>query len=173
MLQKQLRNGNFYWLVALVMMGILFYSSSQPYEEQSLIPLLEKWLASKPLESRLSGIAFTYGGKEVSVAYSGYFAFVEFFIRKGAHFFTYFIMSWSLFVGTSKKMSEYFFVAVLVWLAATGYAALDEYHQMLTSGRSPLFQDILLDSVGALTAVLGTLLWLQLFKGKGKKRKKR
>ena len=31
---------------------------------------------------------------------------------------------------------------------------MDEYHQMLTGGRTPLFQDVMLDSAGALTAVL-------------------
>ena len=39
-------------------------------------------------------------------------------------------------------------------MAATGYAATDEFHQMLNSGRTPLFQDVMLDSFGALTACL-------------------
>ncbi len=44
--------------------------------------------------------------------------------------------------------------AILAWLSATGYAGLDEFHQMMTGGRTPMFQDVMLDSIGALTAVI-------------------
>jgi VanZ family protein len=40
----------------------------------------------------------------------------------------------------------------VAWLSATGYAALDEFHQMMTGGRSPLFEDVMLDSSGAIFA---------------------
>ncbi|WP_162542968.1 VanZ family protein, partial [Klebsiella pneumoniae] len=38
------------------------------------------------------------------------------------------------------------------WLSATGYAGLDEFHQMMTGGRTPMFQDVMLYSIGALTS---------------------
>ena len=43
-MNKHFKNGNAYLVIALIMMGILFYSSSQTYEQQSTIPLLEKLL---------------------------------------------------------------------------------------------------------------------------------
>ena len=54
----------------------------------------------------------------------------------------------------SYRKIPYWLSAFFGWLAATGYAGMDEYHQMLTGGRTPLFQDVMLDSAGALTAVL-------------------
>lgn len=41
-----------------------------------------------------------------------------------------------------------------------GYAALDEFHEMLTGGRTPLFQDVILDGIGALTGIL-LIIWLK------------
>lgn len=158
-MKKQLQNGNFYLAVALLVMAVLFYSSSQTYEQQSQVSLLQHWLAGEPFKDKLSGISFLYGGSEVSIAHSGYAKFVEFFIRKAAHFTTYFLLGGSWLLGLRPKMQQTILLpGVIAWLSATGYAALDEFHQMLTGGRTPLFQDVVLDSIGAATAVL--ICWL-------------
>lgn len=153
-----MKNGNFYLAVAALIMLILFISSSQTYEQQSQIGLLQSLLKNEPFKDQLNGISFVYGGSEVSIAASGYFKFVEFFIRKGAHFGTYFVMGWGLFLGTRNKTKLTALPMILAWLSATGYAATDEFHQMLTGGRTPLFQDVMLDSVGAATAIVLTFL---------------
>ncbi|MGX7130864.1 VanZ family protein [Enterococcus songbeiensis] len=152
------KNPNFYLVIGLVVIAILFYSSSQTYQQQSQIGLLSKVLKNEPFKEQLSGIQFMYAGSEVSIQSEGYFSFVEFFIRKGAHFLTYFVMAGSFCLALFYKMKSIWWSAFFAWLAATGYAGLDEYHQMLTGGRTPLFQDILLDSAGALTGVLLVLL---------------
>ena len=77
----------------------------------------------------------------------------NFFIRKGAHFISYFIIGGSLFLGLQPRLKQLSLTALISWLAATGYAGLDESHQLLTGGRSALFQDVMLDSLGALTAI--------------------
>lgn len=64
----------------------LFVSSSQSYEQQSLIPFLQHWLSSRPFEELLMGVHLSYGGGVVSIETLGYYYFIEFFIRKGAHF---------------------------------------------------------------------------------------
>ncbi|WP_339101635.1 VanZ family protein [Candidatus Enterococcus clewellii] len=153
-----LKNSNLYLVIAFIIMGILFYSSSQTYEEQSQIDLLRRLLVDEPFKDRLSGVSFVYASQEVSIQASGYFSFIEFFIRKGAHFGTYFLLAGSWFLGLKPRINQLGLTAVVSWLAATGYAALDELHQMFTGGRSPLFQDIALDSIGALTAVVLCLL---------------
>ncbi len=153
-MQKQFKNGNAYLLIALIMMAILFYSSSQTYEQQNAIPILQKLLKNEPLKSNLSRISFEYGGAEVSIKASGYHKFIEFFIRKAAHFITYFILGGSFFLGINPRLKHLGIAFLFSWLSATGYAALDEFHQMLTGGRSPMFQDVILDSLGALTACL-------------------
>lgn len=149
-----LKNSNLYLVIAFIIMGILFYSSSQTYEEQSQIGLLQRLLIDEPFKERLSGISFVYASEEVSIQARGYFHFIEFFIRKGAHFGTYFLLSGSWVLGLKPRINQLALTVVVSWLAATGYAALDELHQMFTGGRSPLFQDIALDSIGALTAAL-------------------
>lgn len=158
MIQKHRKNGNFYLFIGFLMMAILFYSSSQTYEQQSQIGFLSQLLKNEPFKELLSQISFSYAGSEVSIAKSGYFAFVEFFIRKGAHFGTYFILGSSFFLGLNPRIKQYALTAIFAWLSATGYAALDEFHQMLTGGRSPLFQDVALDAAGAFTGIV--LCWL-------------
>lgn len=160
-MKKQFQNGNAYLVIALCVMIVLFISSSQTYDRQAEIqgPFLDKLLKNEPLKNQLQGIDFEYAGKEISVATSGYFKFVEFFVRKAAHFLTYFVMGGALFLGIRPKMRTIALSAVLAWLSATGYAALDEFHQMLTGGRTPLFQDVVLDSVGAATAIFLILLF--------------
>lgn len=154
---KQFKNGNIYIGVAIVMMIVLFISSSQTYEQQSQISLLEKLLKNQPFKEGLSKISFSYAGSPVSIKEKGYFDFVEFFIRKGAHFGTYFILGGSWFLGLQPRIKNSGITALVSWLAATGYAGFDEFHQMLTGGRSPLFEDVMLDSMGALTAIVSCL----------------
>lgn len=166
-IRKQMQNGNFYLAVAFLMMVILFISSSQTYHQQSQVGLIDRLLVNEPFKENLKNTGFVYAGSKVSITDLGYAKFVEFFIRKGAHFGTYFILGWGLFWGTYKKMSKHTLLPmILSWLAATGYAALDEFHQMLTGDRTPLFQDVVLDSVGAATAILLTFLIHYLFSRK-------
>lgn len=170
-MKTQKKNGNLYFMIALLIMGILFYSSSQTYEEQTAVPLLEKVLKDEPFKEQLSHVSLSYSESEVSIQKIGYAKFVEFFIRKGAHFFTYFLLGASLFAGTRIKIKQNVIALFLAWLSATGYAALDEYHQLLTGGRSPLFQDVMLDSSGALTASVLLLIFLT-WRNRSKSKKK-
>ncbi|WP_407857192.1 VanZ family protein [Enterococcus hailinensis] len=155
-MQKQIKNGNLYLGIAVVMMIVLFISSSMTYQQQSQVSTIQKYLSEEPFKATLSRISFDYAGTEISIKAAGYVKFIEFFIRKAAHFITYFIMGGSLFLGLLPKLKQSSLLLTLffAWLAATGYAATDEFHQMLTGGRSPLFQDVMLDSCGALTACL-------------------
>ncbi|MDN6409139.1 MAG: VanZ family protein [Tetragenococcus halophilus] len=160
MLKKSRKNGNLYFILALLIMAVLFYSSSQTYETQSQISLLENVLKNQPFKDQLNNISFKYADDVVSIEEKGYFSFVEFFMRKLAHFVTYFLLGGSFFLSLLPKLKVVGFAAFFSWLSATGYAGMDEFHQMLTQDRTPLFQDVMLDSFGALTAVL--LCWLVL-----------
>lgn len=145
------------WLfigIALTIIIILFVSSSQTYEEQSLTSSLDKLLANKPFEQQLSAISFHYAGSEISIAAKGYSSFIEFFIRKGAHFFSYALLGFSLFMGFSAFIKRTWLVISLSAGIPLGYAAMDEFHQMLTGGRTPLVQDVLLDFSGAMVGLL-------------------
>lgn len=139
---------------------VLFISSSMPYTKQTSVPFLEQHLAQKPLENWLSQISFRYAGKEISIANIGYYKFVEFFIRKGAHFGTYFLLGGLTALGLARYWSKLGHVAFVSWALATLYAETDELHQMLTGDRTPLIQDVILDSCGALLGVMLAVLFL-------------
>ncbi|KLI76134.1 integral membrane protein [Lacticaseibacillus zeae DSM 20178 = KCTC 3804] len=144
------------WLTA-VLLFILFVSSSMTYKEQTTVPLMERLLQSEPFKPFLSTIHFDYAGETQSVAEVGYFKFVEFFIRKGAHVTIFFLLGLGLTQGTFMYQKNRWLHWPLVTLSCTGIAAFDEFHQMLTGGRTPLFQDVMLDTVAAAIAV--TVMW--------------
>ncbi|TWT27691.1 VanZ family protein [Planomicrobium sp. CPCC 101110] len=134
-------------LLLLLLLGILFVSSGQTYEQQTLIPAMEKYLAAKPLEGLLSYVHIPYYGTLVSIEERGYFAFIEFLLRKGAHLFMFGAVAIAVVVLLPKPS---------FWLAfaiTVGLAFLDEFHQSLTGGRTPTGQDVLLDSIGAFLAL--------------------
>lgn len=157
LMKKNFINGNAWLLIALFIMAALFFSSSQSYQSQSQVSNLSQLLPSHPFTKQLSQVHFSYAGSNVSIEHLGYYRFVEFFLRKFAHFSSYFLLGISLYLGIKNRFNIKQLlpiVAITTWLAATGYASLDELHQMYTSGRSPLFQDVLLDSIGALTGIM-------------------
>lgn len=167
-MKRKLNQPKVYVSVAILIMIILFYSSSQTYAEQSSVSFLQKWLSSEPFSNRLQSVAFDYGGTEVSIKAMGYYKFVEFFIRKAAHFFTFFILGGSLFLVLNSKMKQSILSLMFAWFSATGYAAMDEFHQMITGGRTPLFQDVMLDSMGALTACVILVIYFEFGRKKSK-----
>ncbi|MCH4168370.1 MAG: VanZ family protein [Streptococcaceae bacterium] len=159
MKKKSLKNGNFWILIAVFMMLLLFYSSSQTYQQQSQIGTLGHLLKDEPFKETFGKINFCYANRQVSLSNLGYLSIVEFFIRKGAHFFSYFVIGMSLFLGFSKKYKSLIFSASLSIILATSYACLDEFHQMLTGGRTPLIQDVVLDFSGATSIVITLLIF--------------
>lgn len=168
-MKKYAKSGTLFIWVAIAVMVLLYFSSSQTYQQQTSVPLLERMLKSEPFYDQLNKISFQYAGSTVSIQDRGYFKFIEFFIRKGAHFVAYFVLGGSWFLGLQPRLKNMYLTGLVSWLAATGYAGLDEFHQMLTDDRTPLFQDVALDSAGAITACVICLLMLlipRLFKTK-------
>lgn len=166
---KQQKHANWWLLLAAGMMLLLFISSAQTYQQQTAVPFLERWLQHQPFKTQLATIHFTYAGQPISVSHSGYFKFIEFFIRKAAHFGSYFLIGLGGYMGYQQRIQQTGLTMIVVWLAATGYAALDEFHQSLTGGRTPLFQDVILDASGALLAILLAWIITQLRQYHGKK----
>ncbi|MBT2731301.1 VanZ family protein [Carnobacterium sp. ISL-102] len=161
---------NFFILLAFIIMAVLFYSSSQPYGEQSLTGMLDEILAKEPLKNLLSLIQFNYAGDEVSIAAQGYSSFIEFFIRKLAHFGIYFLLGLCWFLGLKNKMTSIGLAALVSWLLASGYAAFDELHQSITPDRTPLMEDVILDATGALTSIFLAIVFFLFYSKKKKNR---
>ncbi|PJN89270.1 VanZ family protein [Bacillus sp. mrc49] len=137
---------------------LIFFFSSQTYEEQSITPFLAQFNTPYWYD-RLEGISFMYGGVEVSAHTAGVNGFLEFFIRKGAHLFIFFVFGlltlgvWRSFVKNAVLAFAGALVCVLL------YAGADELHQMLTGGRTPLLQDVVLDTFGGLLGIFCFLMF--------------
>ncbi len=147
--------------LALLIMGIIFYSSSQPYSKQNIQPLIsEKLELPDPIVSLLSEIEFTYAGNIISVETKGIPGIIEFFIRKGAHFSIYFALAVAvasvLHIWMKRKPLK---LAALTMLFVFLYACSDEWHQSFNGERTPLFQDVMIDTVGGMFGMVIFLWW--------------
>lgn len=87
--------GCIFTLIALCVMVSVVKSSSMTYQSQTLVPLLEKWVPQNMVETLFGWVCFSYAGKIISITTMGYASFLEFFIRKFAHFGTYFVIAFS------------------------------------------------------------------------------
>ena len=84
---------------------------------------------------------------------------VQHYVRKTAHFTEYAVLGLLLRICLESWMGERKKNIQHSWAGATVYAVTDELHQLLTDGRSGQWQDVLIDSSGALAGVLAAS-WL-------------
>lgn len=143
----------------LLLLVVVFLASGQTAEQQSLQDILKVWLPNKPLESFLSLFQIPYWDIAVSVEERGYYAFVEFLIRKGTHFIYFGIIALAIYIALPRFKYRKVTVVVITMLLAV----VDEYRQSFTSGRTASFQDVMLDTSGAIAALLLVTLaqWLK------------
>ena len=79
---------------------------------------------------------------------------LQFVVRKGAHMTEYAILALALLLAFSQYWRPVWPLAWRGELACFLYACTDELHQRLVPGRSGRFQDVLIDSAGALAGIL-------------------
>ena len=145
-------------LVLIFWMGVIFFFSSQTYEQQSLTHQLASF-RNTPLEQMLQGYYFYYGGNEVSVYALGIEGFLEFIIRKGAHFCIFFVLGLLTYALLQYKWNKSFKTIIISFVFVVLYACFDEFHQLLTGDRTALWQDVVLDSIGGLCGILSLTLY--------------
>lgn len=150
------------FLLLFIILATLFISSGQTYENQSLIGTLENWLPNKPFEQALSQLQIPYWGTVISVEERGYFHFVEFLIRKSAHFIIFGFLAIAIYMVLPPHKFRTLFAALFTFLFAAG----DEFHQLLTGGRTATMQDVILDMSGAITFLIIFKLVLSFKSGK-------
>lgn len=142
-----------YWLPVLLWMGIIFYASSQPYEKQDLRPALAANLDLSIIENLFSSITFHYAGDEISIQALGAAHFLEFFIRKAAHFLTYFVLGFLLYRALSYHFLNNRLTFMSSWFLTILYAISDEVHQSFTPNRTPHVEDVMIDAAGGLIGI--------------------
>lgn len=130
---------------------VLFYISSMSYEEQTIVPTLRNLLENKPFYHLLSQIEVTYWGRTISVETRGYYYFVEFLIRKGIHFVGFGLISILFYIFYRK--CNFTLPTILAILTTFLLACLDELRQTFVDGRTGIFDDVILDTFGAITFI--------------------
>ena len=141
-----------YLLIISGVLILLFCVSSMTYEQQTIVPTLQENLEEKPFYHLLSKIKVTYWGETISVETSGYYYFVEFLIRKGLHFFGYGLIGvlfYLLYRKIHLKFAALYAVGTIFIVAS-----LDEFRQTFVDGRTGIFDDVLLDTSGAITMII-------------------
>lgn len=134
----------------LLLLVVVFLASGQSAEQQSMQDILKAWLPNKPLESFLSLFQIPYWGILVSVEERGYYAFVEFLIRKGTHFIYFGIIALAIYIALPRFKYRKVTAVVITMLLAIA----DEFRQSFTSGRTASLQDVMLDTSGAIAALV-------------------
>ncbi|PIC56143.1 VanZ family protein [Sporosarcina sp. P12(2017)] len=150
------------FIIVLCIIGSLFVSSSQTYEQQSLIPTLENLLTNKPFETTLSALSIPYWNTTISVEERGYYHFVEFLLRKSAHFVLFGLLAAGIFLSLPSRFPRFLIASIITLLLA----CIDETHQYFTDGRTATIRDVILDMSGALTflIILQIVAWLRSIK---------
>jgi VanZ family protein len=148
----------FYWLPVLLIAGGIFYSSSTPYGKQDIRPQISQLKTLYDTIGHFDFIHFKYAGTEISIDKLGVAGFTEFLIRKLTHFSVFLLLSFFTTRLASLYVKRFFLIGLL---GALLYAALDEFHQSFTVDRTPLVQDVVIDSMGA---IVGASFFILIYK---------
>lgn len=140
-------------IIAVCVMSSVVKSSSMTYQSQTLVPVLEEWVTQSTIESLFGWISFSYAGKNIEVETLGYAAFLEFFIRKFAHFGTYLLIAFSWVKAVAPLVNYKRLVYGLILCGCVLFAVTDEWHQSFTASRTPLLEDVVIDGLGACMGV--------------------
>ncbi len=143
----------FLFLAFLVLLG-LFISSSMTYQEQAMKPAFINGHFSW-LEKIVGSWNVYYAGRWHNAQLDGGKAgMTQFVMRKMAHFVSYFFLGLFTYLGLRRIFKIKRLAPWLTWLIIVALASFDEYHQFLTGDRTPSINDVMLDSTGALIAIL-------------------
>jgi VanZ family protein len=132
-----------YWAPPIIWMAMIFLFSTDVFSGDNTGSLLRKV------------VSFIYPGATQEL-----FDSIHFSVRKAGHLTEYAVLALLLFrafrSGAQARWRRWWALSSL--LVAFLYASLDEYHQTFTRRRTGSVYDILIDTSGAVTALV--LLWL-------------
>lgn len=122
------------WLILIVWMFIIFIFSNQPHSGSVTHDMVEQILPNIKYDSLINIINFT--------------------IRKLAHLSEYFILT-LLTISLSKEYIKKEKIILLISIIFCFIFALtDEYHQSLVPGRTSVFIDVIIDTIGGILSII-------------------
>jgi VanZ family protein len=133
------------WWPALLWAGLITFASTDTFSTVNtglVLELIVRWfdptISSQHLDS------------------------IHVFVRKSAHFAEYFIFYVLIYRGIRGRRTGWRWSwGFSAWIIAAAYSLLDEFHQSFVASRTASPWDSLLDSAGALIALLCVLLWVR------------
>ena len=135
----------FYWLPVIVWMGLIFYVSDQDSDSTGqngdIFMFFFNLLNLDPVRM-----------VELNV---------PLYIRKLAHVVEYFV----LFILSQRLVSQYITFSRAIWLSlgiTVLYAMSDEFHQTFVPGREGKWSDVGIDSIGAILALIVSLIFMRI-----------
>ena len=146
-------------ILSVVWCGIIFYLSSENSTESSQ---RSRGIVVSVCESFVPDLSSYSEADKAELIDS-----VSFYVRKAAHFTAYAILGGSLFQ-VFCFVKDKRFRGLSAVFGSFAYAVSDEFHQSFVSGRSCEFRDMVIDTCGALLAVMISLLVIHI-----RERKKR
>jgi len=134
---RRLRNILWYWVPAVLWLGIVLLASSDSFSARNTGEILRAVLA------------WAVGQIDAAT-----FGLVHFLIRKSAHFTEYAILSALWFRALRVRLGSPWRIqwALLGVVISVSVAVLDEWHQSFVPSRTSSADDVLLDFCGALFA---------------------
>ena len=81
---------------------------------------------------------------------------IHYYIRKTGHFTEYFLLAVSFSLPLYVYGIRGIWLILTAQILCTGFACLDEYHQLFVSGRAASQKDVIIDTVGAFTGIIST-----------------
>lgn len=139
-------------LPAIIWVALIFHLSSQPYREQTIVPLLSERISKDALSDKLPDLTLNYGRVKMEAKRQP-FHFVEFLFRKACHMFLY--ATWALLIMLALRPYDWKARRkwVCVLLLVLGVAALDEWNQAREEQRTGMVQDVGIDMLGGMMAM--------------------
>ena len=150
------------WVLVLAVAAMIFAFSAQEGKNSSEVSAaIAKWLIHI-----IHPDYDDWPAAERSALFDTY----HFIVRKTAHYSEFALLG-ALVRLLIEALEWKRLPWLLSWLAVTLYAVTDEVHQVFVDSRAGMWQDVCIDSAGALTAILLTSLVLALIKKKSEKKK--
>ena len=129
------------WIILIAWMAIIFAFSNQRYSWDATHNIISSAFYSMDNNSNIEFIDT-----------------LNFIIRKLGHIIEYFLLS-LIFISLLKEYTNKIKTIIISCIIFCFlYACGDEFHQSFVDGRSALFTDVLIDSIGIFIAVLSYVL---------------